>query len=158
MCIETFIHFLPKTSIFLPSEKMPNFSWTTPFEGNKGSIRQGRAVSAGLHSVLCWLLPELLEGAEQAVTVAPHQPHIDANLTVLLLAYSFNRAVSTAHLRSLVLSLLLAWQCQCCSTSALDASWLGCHCRTCRVRHINLTIYVTAKEIRSNFSFFGNLT
>ena len=81
-------------------------------------------MQAGLHSVL-WLLPELLEGAEQAVTVKsrqPHQPHIDANLTVLLLAYSFNRAVSTAHLRSLVLSLLLAWQCQCCSTSALDAS------------------------------------
>ena len=149
-----FIHFLPKTSIFLPSEKMPNFSWTTPFEGNKGSIRQGRAVSAGLHSVL-WLLPELLEGAEQAVTVAPAT---SANLTVLLLAYSFNRAVSTAHLRSLVLSLLLAWQCQCCSTSALDASWLGCHCRTCRVRHINLTIYVTPKEIRTNFSVFGNLT
>ena len=41
---------------------------------------------------MLWLLPELLEGAEQAVTVA----------------YSFNRAVSTAHLRSLVLSLLLA--------------------------------------------------
>ena len=54
---------------------------------------------------MLWLLPELLEGAEQAVTVV-------ANLTALLLAYSFNRAVSTAHLRSLVLSLLLAWQCQ----------------------------------------------
>ena len=54
---------------------------------------------------MLWLLPELLEGAEQAVTVAPAT---SANLTVLLLAYSFNRAVSTAHLRSLVLSLLLA--------------------------------------------------
>ena len=53
-------------------------------------MRQGRAVSAGLHSAL-WLLPELVEGAEQAVTVAPHQPHIDANLTVLLLAYSITR-------------------------------------------------------------------
>ena len=58
---------------------------------------------------MLWLLPELLEGAEHAVTVAPAT---SANLTVLLLAYSFNRAVSTAHLRSLVLSLLLAWQCQ----------------------------------------------
>ena len=48
------------------------------------------------------------------------------------------------------------------STSALSASHppghLACQWRTCRVRHINLTIYVTAKEIRSNFSFFGNLT
>ena len=48
------------------------------------------------------------------------------------------------------------------STSALSASHppghLVCQWRTCRVRHINLTIYVTAKEIRSNFSFFGNLT